>query len=135
MLLAACAKGPPSPVEIEPVDFCSLCKMAISQKQYAAELIDSERRIFKFDDIGCMLRFARERKPAGGKSEEIYLFVRDYETLEWLKSASATFVRSAQIPSPMASGLIAVSNPRKAETYAAKFGGEVLGFSEIQKVR
>ena len=105
--------------------------MAISQKQYAAELIDDARRIFKFDDIGCMLRFAREHKQAGAKSEDIYLFVRDYETLEWLKITSATFVRSSRISSPMASGLIAVSSREKAQIYAAKFEGEVVGFVEV----
>ncbi len=107
--------------------------MAISQKEYSAELIDNVRRIYKFDDIGCMLRFAREHKPADANPGDVYLFVRDYEDRAWLASSSAMFVRSSRIPSPMASGLIAVSSREKAQRYAAKFDGETLDFAEVWK--
>ncbi len=132
-LLAACAKGPPQPVEIDAADSCVFCKMAISQKQYAAELIDSDHT-FKFDDIGCMVQFARERGLIGAaRPEKTYVFVRDYDTRQWLKGDSARFVQSSRIPSPMASGLIALSDRQKAANYAAKFGGRILEFAEVLK--
>ena len=52
------------PVAIVPEDMCSYCKMAISEKRYAAELIDSEGQAFKFDDIGCMVNFTKSPKNA-----------------------------------------------------------------------
>ncbi len=132
-LLAACAQGPPQPVEIDAADSCDFCKMAISQKQYAAELIDSEHT-FKFDDIGCMVQFARERGLIGAApSEKTYLYVRDYDNRQWLIGNSARFVQSSRIPTPMASGLIALADRQKAETYAAKFGGRILEFAEVWK--
>jgi len=133
MFLTGCAKGPPQPVEIEEADSCALCKMAISQKQYAAELIDAEERVYKFDDIGCLLKFAADRNLTGRAPENVYLYFRDFDGAGWIKGDSAQFVRSPEIPSPMASGIIAVSNRQKAESHAVKFGGGVFGFEELWK--
>jgi copper chaperone NosL len=58
----ALAKGEVGiPVDIDPGDMCQSCKMAISQKKYAAEFVDKDGGVFKFDDIGCMFRFAKQR--------------------------------------------------------------------------
>ncbi len=56
---AACRTGPPRPI-IEPSDMCSRCRMAISQNRYAAELVDRDGNVWKFDDIGCMVRYTRD---------------------------------------------------------------------------
>lgn len=133
ILLASCRGGAPRPVEIEPSDQCARCKMAISQKQYSAELIDKDENVFKFDDIGCMLDFAGERRVDPAVPDGIYIFVRDYESREWVKGSTAYFVKSPKIQSPMASGLLAVSNRAKAAEYAIQFGGDVLSFSQIWK--
>lgn len=105
--------------------------MAISQTEYAAELIDPEaQRVLKFDDIGCMAQFFRARNL---HREGIYFFVRDYGGRGWLKGDSARYVQSDRIPSPMASGLIAVSDGQEAQKYATKFNGKALRFSDILK--
>ena len=57
VFLAACAGEAIKPVDIEASDMCSFCRMAISEKRYAAEIIDAEDNVMKFDDIGCMLRY------------------------------------------------------------------------------
>jgi copper chaperone NosL len=105
--------------------------MAISEEGYASELIDVEQRVYKFDDIGCMLRFARDRRLAG--SREVHVFVRDYDGRDWMRGEDAHYVQSPQIPSPMASGIIAAADRPRAERHAAKFQGRVLAFAEIWK--
>lgn len=131
MLLAGCAQGPPRPVEIEAADTCASCRMAISEVRYAAELIDPERRLYKFDDIGCMTRFARDHRLIGGEGGRANVFVRDYDGSGWLEGGTARYVESPRIPSPMASGLIAVPDRQKAQQYANRFHGRVLDFAEL----
>ena len=126
--LAACAGHPPQPVEIDPADVCAFCKMAISEKRYAAELIDSGENVFKFDDIGCMIHFAKQH---GWISRPPARFVHDYDSSAWVEAGHAVFVRSPEIPSPMASGFLAVKDARKAEQYAARFHGRALSLAEI----
>ena len=131
MLLAGCAQGPPRPVEIEAADTCATCRMAISELRYAAELIDGERRLYKFDDIGCMTRFARAHGLIEGRGARANVFVRDYSGSGWLEGAGAQYVESPRIPSPMASGLIALPDRQAAQQYAIRFQGRVLDFAEL----
>jgi copper chaperone NosL len=130
MLLAACTAHPPHPVEIDPADVCAFCKMAISSKRYAAEMIDAGGNVFKFDDIGCMIHFAQQR---GWIERPTARFVHEYDSPVWLEAGRATFVRSSEIRSPMASGLIAVQDPAKAKQYAARFHGNVYSLAELWK--
>jgi copper chaperone NosL len=102
--------------------------MAISQKKYAAEFVDREGTVFKFDDIGCMLRFVKQRTMNDQKA----WFVVDYRTQRWLQAEAATFVKSA-LPSPMGSGLIALANRADAEAYSQKYRGQVLDFEDLRK--
>jgi copper chaperone NosL len=103
--------------------------MAISQKKYAAEIVDKDGTAFKFDDLGCMLRFVRQRA-LKGKVEA--WFVLDYRTQQWLQAENATYVGSASIPSPMGSGLIALKNRADAEEYSQKYHGRILTFVELE---
>ncbi len=133
MLLTACAPGPPKPVEIEADDMCAFCKMAISQKQYCAELMDAQGNVFKFDDIGCMLQFAHQRNIGNDRLGQIHVFVRDFKKRDWINAPQAFYVQSESIHSPMASGLIAFSNSQDADRYAAQFHGQLRHFAEIWK--
>jgi len=100
--------------------------MAISQKQFAAEVFDAEENVHKFDDIACMLRFLNQRrvKPAA-------VFVVDYETRKWIKASSAMFVRTGKVATPMGGGLLAFSNSAQADGAARNFESRVLRPGEI----
>ncbi len=128
--MTACASGPPRPVEIESTDICERCKMALSEKQYAAELVERDGGVHKFDDIGCMIRFSVER---GLKDKAAAWFVKDYESRGWLEARGAHFVKAEKIRSPMSGGLIALKERGKAGEYAGKSGGRVLTFDDLWK--
>lgn len=130
VILAACTARPLQPVDIDPSDVCAFCKMAISEKRYAAEMIDADGNVFKFDDIGCMIHFAGRR---GWIQHPPTRFVHDYDSAAWLEADRATFVRSPEIPSPMASGLIAVPDLATAQRYAGRFHGSLHKLSEVWK--
>jgi copper chaperone NosL len=117
------------PVDIAAEDMCAHCKMAISEKQFAAEFINQEGDACKFDDIGCMLDYLKGKPDTKAAA---YFFV-DYETKQWVKSSEANFVKSAEITAPMGGGLIAFHDQTKAEVAAAKFNGKKLKFEELTR--
>ncbi|MFN0170332.1 MAG: nitrous oxide reductase accessory protein NosL [Bryobacteraceae bacterium] len=109
---------------------CAVCRMAVSQKQFAAEILDSDENEFKFDDVRCMLRFlagkGRERPVAA-------MFVMDHEARRWLKAEQAYFVRSARLATPMGGGYAAFGDSAAAAAFAKPVDGTVLTFSEMRK--
>jgi copper chaperone NosL len=60
-------------------------------------------------------------------------FVVDYRTQRWLPAENATYVKSASLPSPMGSGLIALENRADAEEYSQKYRGRILTFGDLGK--
>jgi len=128
--MMACQSERPRPVDIEAGDMCSFCKMAISEKRYVAEFIDREGMVFKFDDIGCMVRFVNQRDL---KDKIAVYFVTDYDNPNWLDAEHSSYVKSEAIPSPMASGLIAFKDRLRAEEFSRKYRGQVLTFDDLWK--
>jgi copper chaperone NosL len=126
-LLTACSHSP-QPVDIDSSDMCGYCRMAISQKQFAAEALDVDGNAIKFDDIGCMRRFL-----AAAEGKHPVRFVMDYGERRWLDADTAFFVRGSRIPTPMGGGILAFGRRSRAEAEARESGGEVLPFAALFK--
>jgi copper chaperone NosL len=127
-LLTACRFHSPRPVEIEPSDMCEHCRMAISRKQFAAEILDADENAAKFDDIGCMLRYLDK-----GEHKPTALFVVDYTNRQWLDAKAALFVRGSKVATPMGGGILAFGGRARAEAAAREYGGAVFEFAQLPK--
>ncbi len=123
----ACISSPLAPVEVYPEDVCTRCKMAISDKRFAGEILVEVGVARKFDDLGCLLKDMRDR----AARDEPPAFAVDFEKREWVNMKKAYYVRSGRISTPMGSGLIAFKNRSDAEQAAAKYGGQVLNYGEV----
>ena len=130
LVVASCQSATQEPVAIEANDMCAFCRMSISEKRYAAELIDRDGEAFKFDDIGCMTNFRKEKKNDGPIRAT---FVMDFERREWLKAEDAFYVRSAEFKTPMSGGIVALRDESNALAAAAKYQGTMLRFTELTK--
>lgn len=129
LFITSCGAPEIRPVDIAAEDVCTHCKMAISEKQFASEFITTDGDAVKFDDIGCMQDYLKEKPD----SKIAAHFFAEYDTKQWLKGNTASFVKSKEITSPMGGGIIAFSNETKAKTAAAEFSGQVLTFTELMK--
>ena len=123
-----CETPPPQPVEIGASDMCTQCKMAISEKRYAAEAIDPDGEVLKFDSIDCMLRYASAH---GLKEKARAWFVMDSEGNKWLDARSAFLVSAVTIPGPMGAGILATGDRTSATELSARFSGKVLTFADL----
>jgi copper chaperone NosL len=90
-------------------DRCDACGMIISDPRYAAAARRADE-VWRFDDIGCLLGHAGPGLATGQTAG----YVHDAETHEWLDAKAATFVRSAQIRTPMGFGIAAYATPEAA---------------------
>lgn len=128
--LAQCQRRAIEPIAIESNDMCSFCRMSISEKRYAAELIDEQGEVFKFDDIGCMANFIKQKK---NNATVQGTFVMDFDRREWLKAETAFYVRSSELRTPMNGGIVAFKDQSSAEVAIAKYHGTKLEFPEVTK--
>jgi copper chaperone NosL len=113
-ILIGCNSGEIKPVDIFPEDMCAYCRMAISDESFAAEIITADREVFKFDDIGCMEKFAQ-------KTDDLKIlarYVKDFETKVWLNYDTSTIVQTS-IKTPMGSGKIAFPDSGRAKAFTA----------------
>jgi len=100
--------------------------MAVSEARYAAEIVDRDENVYKFDDIGCLARYLREHRLPGAA-----VFVRDYDGGGWISAPEAQYVRADAIPSPMGGHTIALRQKSAAQNYAGRFHGTVLGWERL----
>lgn len=109
-------------------DMCSFCRMAISEKRFASELLTQDGEVFKFDDIGCMLRF---RKSHGHPESVVATFVLDYDTRKWLKAEEAYFVKSKEFKTPMGGNVVAFKMGADAAAAADRTQGVSLRYAAM----
>lgn len=128
LVFAGCQKGAIEPVALVPEDMCSFCRMSISEKRYAGELIDNEGQAFKFDDLICMTRFTREKSDQGSVAAR---FVMDFDAKTWVKAEDAHYVQSNEIKSPMSGGIVAFKNEARAKETAGQYAGKLLRFDDV----
>lgn len=118
LALAGCGRREVQPVEIYPEDMCALCRMAVSDQRFAAEIIEEDGTAHKFDDLGCLEQFrARDTTLAVAA-----VFVKDYTTGAWLPEAAGTIVTTG-VNTPMGSGRVAFANADQARAFAAEHPG------------
>lgn len=100
MILASCNTQPSA---FEPgKDICHFCKMNITDTRFGGELITKKGKIFKFDDLHCMISFLK-----GGTETDNNLaqkLVINFEKPNtFLEVDKAAFVISPELKSPMGS--------------------------------
>ena len=116
LISSGCARNEMKPVDIFAEDNCANCRMAISDKHFASEIILQNGEVVKFDDLACLEQY-RSKNPAIKIGA---VFVSDYETGGWLPYDKSVIVRTG-IQTPMGSGKIAVPDSNKAKTLEAKY--------------
>ncbi|HAL55024.1 MAG TPA: hypothetical protein DCP63_00750 [Bacteroidetes bacterium] len=114
--LCGCAPSEIKPVDIYPEDVCTHCRMAVSDKSFASEILTADDEALKFDDLGCMETYRNDHPDL----KIIAVFVSDYETKTWLRHEKSVIVGTS-IATPMGSGRIAVADSARALEIARKF--------------
>lgn len=121
-------------VEPEPLayghDACHTCKMTLVDKKFGAELVTKKGKVFKFDDVNCMLTYynSGEVQP----SDFAFKLVVDFtEPTKLIDASDAFYLKSSEIRSPMASGIAVVSTKDKMDEVKKELKGIYLVWGEL----
>ena len=93
------------------------------------EIITKKGKVYKFDDMGCMIRFMK----AGGVDEKSIMrtIVLNYENPnEFIDAEKAVLLSSELTKSPMGFNLAAFSNPDAAAKLAGTTG-KIISWKEL----
>jgi len=120
--------------EKEPIqygkDACAHCKMLTMDPRFGAEIITEKGKIFKFDDINCLISFVND--PLNKSANVAETFVIDYSQPQTLIPAKdAFYVYSDLIKSPMASGVAAFATTESRYEQQQNWQGTELTWTEL----
>ncbi len=101
-------------------DMCERCKMAISDRKFAVQAVDAQGKVYKFDDIGCLILWHKKEHP------EIVLkkiWVTDAKTGEWIDAKRACYTTDNLTPMGYGFGAHKKAPPNK----------RCISFAEVEK--
>ncbi|OYW79475.1 MAG: hypothetical protein B7Z27_05475, partial [Sphingobacteriia bacterium 32-37-4] len=129
MLLSSCSNVKPEALVVNK-DQCAFCKMTVADIRFGAETISSKGRIYKFDDLNCMIAFNKS-------NEKIMMnkfFVNDYDANNQLIDATtAWYISHETLKSPMGSNTAAFSNKDSAINKGKSISVEAVSWDQINK--
>jgi len=127
LLLTTGCKVEPKPIAYGK-EGCHFCRMTIVDQQHAAQIVTRKGKVFSFDAIECMVNYTKEMD-----IDEVQLFLCNHYSVpeELIDASKATFLISAQIPSPMGAFLTAFKTRQAAEEVNADNQGELFTWDEL----
>jgi copper chaperone NosL len=103
-------------------DGCHDCKMTLVDQTFGTELITKKGKVFKFDDLNCLLNFTNRADFDKTSIRQIY--VVDYaQPAKLIKADQAFFLKSDKIRSPMGSGIAAFEQKEACLKAQQSLGG------------
>ena len=127
ILSVACGTNGPEPIKLNS-DNCDFCKMTISNGKFGAELITQKGRIYKFDDLRCMVSYAKSSTTVPYKA----FYVSDYLKDNTLVNVEKCFyIKGGEIKSPMGGNLAAFTSPKDQKEFQEKYNAAPMTWKEV----
>lgn len=125
--MISCGSNEPQPIKLN-VDSCEFCKMTISNGKFGAELLTKKGRYYKFDDLSCMLLYAKENTNVQVQS----FFVNDYAKDNTLIPAEQSFyLRGGALNSPMRGNFAAFASDKEQDNFQKQLDAKTLTWQQV----
>lgn len=120
--LLAC-NNEPQPIVVGK-DHCAFCKMPYNDNRFGGEILTKNGKVFKFDDVHCILEFINDGHELKGKSYDVYFvnFLGDHQLVPMEK---AFFYTSPAFRSPMNGNVVIFDNRDSLESKVRDYPGNV----------
>jgi copper chaperone NosL len=133
--MAVCLMFVSCKVEPEPLQFgkdsCHACKMTLMDNKFGAEILTTKGKVYKFDDVNCMLNFYHSGDVPGENIQQV--LVIDFSKPEKLiDGKNALYVKSEAIKSPMASNVAAFESNEELKKLNFDWQGIQMSWGELQ---
>lgn len=130
LFLVSCGNKGPQAIKLNS-DNCDYCKMSISDGRFACELVTEKAKVYKFDDINCMMGFKGEN---ADKVKNADYYISDFISPNTLTSAqNMQYVEGENIGSPMGGNIAAFSNKDSSDFYKQSLECNTLTWNDINR--
>lgn len=121
----------PEPIKTG-VDNCYFCKMTISDEKFGAELLTKKGKIYKFDDVHCILNYLKTKDVASENIKDIYLtdFCGSHQLVNVHQSS---LLKSETLRSPMAGNIAAFDNKDSLLKMQQRYPGAMVNWNDLIK--
>jgi copper chaperone NosL len=111
-------------------DICYTCKMGIADVKFGSEIVTQKGKVYKFDDIGCMIRYMKSGTIE--KKDIAQTLVISYEKKNYFIDVNkAVFAVSEEIRSPMNFNTAAFTSKETASIFLTGKEGKIMSWAEI----
>ena len=130
VLMISCNAGPQAIVQGK--DNCYLCKMTITDPKYGAEILTKKGKVYKFDDMHCLLSFQQTKTLEDTQVKDIY--VADFTGEHSLIKVKESFLlQSDEIRGPMNGNIIAFKDKDSMKKMASQLKGAAISWEQLNK--
>lgn len=118
----------------EPINYgqdeCEFCRMLISDNRFGSEIVTDKGKVFKFDEVGCMIDYALVKNLIGDANQKF--LVTDFAVPESLIDAnSAFYVHNENIRSPMGLNVMSFESEVSRQKFIAESSGSILNWVDV----
>jgi copper chaperone NosL len=130
MLLQSCNTAPEAIVTGR--DNCYFCKMTITDAKYGAEAITKKGKVYKFDDVHCVVSFLKSGQVKQEEVKDIYLvdFSGDHSLV---KAGESFLLQGGDIHGPMNGNVIAFKTKDSLKEQTLKLNASVTTWNDVIK--
>ena len=126
--LMSCSSGP-QPIKLGQ-DACSFCKMSIADNHFGAELVTKKGKVYKFDDMHCVLGFIKAGTINNKDIKETWL-VNFNEPHNFIAAQKAFLLKSSELHSPMGGDVASFAHENKLKEAGNKIKGETVTWDAL----
>lgn len=127
LMFTACSSQPQPFVAGQ--DDCHVCKMGLADFKYGGEIISKKGKVYKFDDIRCMINFIKSNT-VEEKDISRTLTINFNKPNEFVDVKNAWFAVSPELRSPMGSNAAGFATKDEAEKLQGT-SGQLLRWTDL----
>jgi copper chaperone NosL len=127
LTLQSCSTGP-QPVRYGQ-DNCSFCKMTFTDTHFGGEVCTKKGKVYKFDDLHCLLAFLQTGVPPKENIAAIYLV--DYNGGPWLEASRAVLFHSDAFHTPMGGNIAAFADRAGLQHFTGSTNSRPIAWKEL----
>ncbi len=128
LLFWSCSTGP-QPI-VAGKDQCQACKMVVIDERFGTEIITKKNKVFKFDDIACMIDFMKSGAIEKTQIDKVYI-VNYNDKKNFIVAEQAVLLSSIDLHSPMNGNAAAFASNEEALKLQAEKGGEITEWQKL----
>ncbi|MBI1766963.1 MAG: nitrous oxide reductase accessory protein NosL [Bacteroidetes bacterium] len=110
--------------------------MTLVDDKFGGELVTKKGKVFKFDDIKCMISFlnSSERKAEVYSYELVVDYAHAADEFDLIPASDAFYLQSSELKSPMAGNVAAFKMLEELQDYQKKWNGSAMSWNEVKEV-